>query len=206
MAIQQYTIGRGDDNRIRIQDNSQRVSRNHATLKVMDNGKIYITDHSSNGTFVNGIKIAQNVDFPVKRADSISFANVWEFNWDLVPRKSNKVLLYSIIITLLVAIGGGAGWMFFKPELTPTPITEMPADSTGIDAPQTAKEDECAKQDSIKTANEKAKKEEAEAKAKCEAEAKKKKEAAEEKKKKEASMAEKDKPDSTGTSQNKQVF
>ena len=92
--IKQYSIGRSDDSQIKIQDNSQKVSRNHATLKVLDNGKIFITDHSSNGTFVNGVKISQSVDYPVKRGDSISFAHVAELNWDLIPRTANKLIYY----------------------------------------------------------------------------------------------------------------
>lgn len=131
--MQQFTIGRGDDCRIRIQDNSQRVSRNHATLKVTDNGKIFITDHSSNGTFVNGIKISQNVDFPVKRGDSISFANAAELNWELIPKKSNKIIFYSIFGVVLIAICVVAGNLWFNRE--PNPSTEIESvlpDSTEI--------------------------------------------------------------------------
>lgn len=134
MVMQQYSIGRGDDCRIRIHDNSQRVSRNHATLKVMDNGKIFITDHSSNGTYVNGIKISQNVDFPVKRGDSVSFANTAELNWDLIPRKPNKVLLYLMIALVVIAIGvaGGYLWKEKKQRTPSTPTEALVPDSTEI--------------------------------------------------------------------------
>lgn len=103
--IKQYTIGRGDDCQIRIQDNSQRVSRKHATLKVADRGKMFITDHSSNGTFVNGVKITPNVDFPVKRGDNISFAHAVDFDWKQVPRSSEKILFYILGLLLIVGIG-----------------------------------------------------------------------------------------------------
>lgn len=133
MAIQQYSIGRGDECRIRIQDSSQRVSRNHATLKVLDNGKMFITDHSSNGTFVNGIKISPNVDFPVKRADSISLANVTELNWALIPKKSNKILLYSIIaVVVLAAVVVVGAILLNRPDrpTSPSPIETQCPDTT----------------------------------------------------------------------------
>jgi pSer/pThr/pTyr-binding forkhead associated (FHA) protein len=105
MSVKQYTIGRGDECQILIQDNTQRVSRSHATLKVSGYGKMFIADHSSNGTFVNGVKIASNIDFPVKRGDTISFANAVELNWKLIPKTRNKLLLYSLIAVGVIAVG-----------------------------------------------------------------------------------------------------
>lgn len=102
--IKQFTIGRGDDCQIRIQDPTQKVSRNHATLKIMKNRKFFITDHSTNGTWVNGVKISPNADYPVKRGDVISFANVAEFNWDLIPKAANKHIVYTLIVALLFIV------------------------------------------------------------------------------------------------------
>jgi pSer/pThr/pTyr-binding forkhead associated (FHA) protein len=105
--MRQFFVGRGDDCQIRLFDNSQRISRNHATLKLFDNGKICIVDHSSNGTFVNGIKISQNVDYPVKRGDSISFAHVTDLNWNEIPKNRNRLLnftLYSLGVLLLITL------------------------------------------------------------------------------------------------------
>jgi pSer/pThr/pTyr-binding forkhead associated (FHA) protein len=103
--IKQFSIGRGDDCQIKIQDNSQKVSRNHATLKVLTNGKIFITDHSTNGTFVNGVKISQSVDYPVRRGDDISFAHVANLNWELIPRTVNKLIYYLAGAIIVVGIG-----------------------------------------------------------------------------------------------------
>jgi pSer/pThr/pTyr-binding forkhead associated (FHA) protein len=103
--MKQYTIGRGDECQIHLQDNTQRVSRRHATLKVDGKGKMFIADHSVNGTFVNGVKIASDVDFPVKRGDSISFANATELNWTLVPKTRNRLLIYSLIAVVVIAAG-----------------------------------------------------------------------------------------------------
>lgn len=103
--VKQYTIGRGDDCQVRIQDNSQRVSRKHATLKITDKGKMFITDHSSNGTFVNGVKITPNVDFPVKRGDNISLAHAVDFDWAQIPRPSSKILFYILAVLVIAGIG-----------------------------------------------------------------------------------------------------
>lgn len=129
--MEQYSIGRGDDCRIRLADVTQRVSRNHATLKVMDNGKIFITDHSANGTYLNGIKISPNVDFPVKRGDSISFANVAELNWVTIPRKLNRTILYlmigiAILATIILAV------------IFVVNSNQTPPDSTTIQLPDTS--------------------------------------------------------------------
>ena len=61
--MKSYTIGREENSHIIISDPSKMVSRHHATLTV--NGtKMTIMDHSSNGTFINGIKITSVFDPP----------------------------------------------------------------------------------------------------------------------------------------------
>lgn len=103
MANFKANIGRGDECEIRINDNSQRISRNHATIQVLPNGKIFIIDHSSNGTFVNGVRISSNVDFPLKRGDDVSFAHVANLDWTVIPRAKSKIMV--IIIGVLVIVG-----------------------------------------------------------------------------------------------------
>lgn len=135
MIRHQYTIGRAEDCHVRVQDNEQRISRKHATLKVMKNGKMFITDHSSNGTFVNGVRIVANVDFPVKRGDSISFANNAKLDWNLIPRSKNKLLIYAIIAVLLIA-GGIAAFCLWDGRCATQPGQEqelVPADSLEVE-------------------------------------------------------------------------
>ena len=117
--LKQYTIGRGEDCQIRLQDNSQRISRSHATLKILDNGKIFITDHSSNGTFVNGVKISQNIDYPIKRGDSISFAHAADLNWDLIPKKNKKNLLFTMIALIIIGIAMACYFIWCQPFQPP---------------------------------------------------------------------------------------
>ncbi|MDR1645998.1 MAG: FHA domain-containing protein [Tannerellaceae bacterium] len=137
MSTKQYTIGRGEECQIHLQDHTQRVSRRHATLKVNGRGKMFIADHSSNGTFVNGVKIASNVDYPVKRGDTVSFSNAVELDWTLVPKQRSKLLIGSLIAIVLIAAGI---FLFYLLSSKCTPEQEreltLPADS--LNAPGVA--------------------------------------------------------------------
>lgn len=112
MAIQQYIIGRDADCTIRIEDESMQVSRFHATLTVDSNKQIYVTDHSSNGTFVNGVRIPSGSKYPVKRGDNISFANVACLDWGAIPKGGNAGVVI-IIVAIVILIAGGIGAYFY---------------------------------------------------------------------------------------------
>ena len=64
-----------------------------------------IVDQSTNGTYINGIKISPNVPVPVTRKDTISFAHVAKLDWGQVP-SSNKVAKFVILGILALAILG----------------------------------------------------------------------------------------------------
>ena len=81
-----YKIGRNPDNDIVIIDQSQHVSRYHATLTVHDNGSITLNDQSINGTYVNSVKVKSKVDYPVSTADSIVFAKTKQLDWNLISK------------------------------------------------------------------------------------------------------------------------
>lgn len=98
-----YSIGRGQDCDIVIADNSDVVSRRHAILTVYPTGKMCITDQSTNGTYVNGIKISPNVPVPVTRKDSVSFAHVTKLDWRAVP-KATPVWVWAFIAIASTAI------------------------------------------------------------------------------------------------------
>lgn len=106
-----YTIGRDSSCDIVIQDPTDIISRLHATIRVESNKKIYITDQSRNGTFVNGIKMASNVEIPVSREDVISFAHIYNFDWNSIPKQKNN-FMYIILFAVLVGIIAG-GIVFF---------------------------------------------------------------------------------------------
>jgi pSer/pThr/pTyr-binding forkhead associated (FHA) protein/V8-like Glu-specific endopeptidase len=107
-----YSIGAHLNNRIQISD-SELVSRFHATLKIDPKGKMYINDHSSNGTFVDGVRIPSNQDCPVTKKNRVMLANARPLDWKLVREKSTASLakaIVSIAAVLLIALGGWLTW------------------------------------------------------------------------------------------------
>jgi pSer/pThr/pTyr-binding forkhead associated (FHA) protein len=106
-----FSIGTAFNNRIQLSDPSNCVSRFHATLKIDPKGKLFINDHSSNGTFVNGNKIPANQDTPIRRKDKILFANTLPLDWNRISKPSPKLshVLFPLaalaIIAMIIAIG-----------------------------------------------------------------------------------------------------
>ncbi|CAK7066039.1 MAG: hypothetical protein PARBB_03151 [Parabacteroides distasonis] len=128
------TIGRGDDNQIVLEDNQDMISRQHATLRIYETGKMEIVSTGSNGTFVNGFRIKPNMPYKVTRKDVISFAHVRQLDWALVPDPF-RLLRYSIVGTVVAALVAIV-MVLLWPEKKPKPnlpagseINVVPADS-----------------------------------------------------------------------------
>lgn len=144
-----YSIGRDLNCDIVINDATDVISRRHALLNVTSSGKMTIIDQSSNGTYVNGIRISPNVPVPVTRKDIISLAHVAKLDWSQVP-KANHWIKYAIagaiavIIVLLVIFC----LKNHKSEPGPDGPQNLPA-SEQIDS-IAIKQREAAKADSIK--------------------------------------------------------
>lgn len=98
-----YSIGRDLNCDIIINDSTDVISRRHALLNVTPSGKMTIIDQSSNGTYVNGIRISQNVPVPVTRKDIVSLAHVAKLDWNQIP-KSNQWMKYAIGAVIAVAV------------------------------------------------------------------------------------------------------
>lgn len=98
-----YSIGRDLNCDIVINDSTDVISRRHALLNVTPSGKMTIIDQSSNGTYVNGIRISQNVPVPVTRKDIVSLAHVAKLDWNQVP-KSNPWIKYAIGAVVAIAV------------------------------------------------------------------------------------------------------
>ncbi len=101
-----YSIGRDVNCDIVINDSTDVISRRHALLNVTSSGKMTIIDQSSNGTYVNGIRISSNVPVPVTRKDTISLAHVTKLDWTMVP-KSNANIRYALFLFagLIIVVG-----------------------------------------------------------------------------------------------------
>lgn len=129
-----FSIGRDAGCDIVLQDPSDMISRRHAVLNISSTGKMTLVDQGRNGTYVNGIKIAPNVPFPVNRNDVVSFAHVMQLNWALVPNYAAR--FYAIVggITVaIVVVGVIIGLLLWKcPEggILPSDNTVAGVDST----------------------------------------------------------------------------
>lgn len=135
-----YSIGRDVGCDIVINDPTDVISRRHATLSVADNGKMTITDLSRNGTYVNGIRISQNVAVPVTRKDNISFAHVAKFDWNLIPNTTSTVLRYTILGIIAVAVI--VALCFILPPLFNGQTTETEETTVAVDSAQLKKDQE----------------------------------------------------------------
>ncbi|MDE6548974.1 MAG: FHA domain-containing protein [Muribaculaceae bacterium] len=158
-----YSIGRDLNCDIVINDSTDVISRRHALLNVTPSGKMTLIDQSSNGTYVNGIRISPNVPVPVTRKDIISLAHVAKLDWNQVP-KSNQWVKYliggiiAVIVILAVIFGMKAinGGSTDNPE---QPTTTAIQDSTLLKQKEAVRLDSIKnveRQDSIKKAAEKA--------------------------------------------------
>lgn len=96
------SIGRDENCDIVIVDRTNVVSRRHAVITIDNRGKMSITDYSSNGTYVNGVKISNNVAVPITRKNTITFAHAYELDWNLVPNVRCRNLKIALISTIIV--------------------------------------------------------------------------------------------------------
>ena len=105
-----YGIGSHFNNDIQISGGT--VSRYHATVKVGKDNKVYIIDHSKNGTTVNGQKIMPNNPYRIKKSSSVVCGGVpvnlksTPIQW---PNEVWKTILgAAAAILILFGVGFGA--------------------------------------------------------------------------------------------------
>lgn len=152
-----YSIGREFNCDIVINDQTDVISRRHAILNVTSLGDMTITDMSSNGTYVNGIRISSNTPVPVTRKDNISFAHIARLDWSLIPDTRKKILWYAIgsIAALILLIAGiwGLVKLLNKPSSptgeAPTPVPAV-VDSISTNQAEEQQKREEQRLDSIK--------------------------------------------------------
>ena len=132
-----YTIGRDPQSDIVINDNTDIVSRLHATIRI-EGSKMFLIDQSQNGTYVNGMRMSANEEIPVSREDTISFANVAELDWTLLPDpKKAQMRTIGIVVAALIAIAAIVfGVLYFMDDKDKTtkeePNTTIATDSTTV--------------------------------------------------------------------------
>lgn len=136
------SIGREQGCDIVINDRTDVISRRHAILNISSSGKITIVDQSRNGTYVNGIRISQNVPVPVTRKDIISFAHVAKLDWNAVPKSSStmRYIIMGVVVVLIVACGLFA-YQYMKPGDTESNKVEITVADTIANKKEEVKKD-----------------------------------------------------------------
>lgn len=77
------TIGRNPASDLVVGDAFEIVSNNHADLTLEDDGRLKYTDHSSNGTIINGREI-RNESVYVTTDDEVRLADSFPIDWAVV--------------------------------------------------------------------------------------------------------------------------
>ena len=118
-----YGIGTNFNNEIQLYGST--VSRYHATVKLGKNGKMYIFDHSKNGTTVNGVKIQPDTPVLIKRKDVVVCAGV-PADLSRLPWPNNlwaTILKVVAAFVLVAGLGFGAYKILFPDnEMSPQQI------------------------------------------------------------------------------------
>ena len=81
MNTLRITIGRNDDNTLKVPEEFGKVSGYHGEITMDENGNLVFTDFSSNGTLVNGQKI-HKASCQIYRGDEIFLAGVCSVKWE----------------------------------------------------------------------------------------------------------------------------
>lgn len=110
--MRKITIGRGRECDVRIDDQTDSVSRRHAVITVSPVGKMKIYDTSSNGTYVNGEKVEKPEGKPVKRGDTVNFARMVDLDWDTVKNPYKNLWIGSGSFLIIVAAIAVIFWIF----------------------------------------------------------------------------------------------
>ena len=121
-----YNVGSHFNNDLQIAGAT--VSRYHATIKLGRDNKMYIEDHSKNGTTVNGVKISSNQPYRIKKSSAVVCGGVpvdtSRLPW---PKEWWKPLL-AVAASLIIVAGIGYGmWKLFSEGHDPDPSDLAPA-------------------------------------------------------------------------------
>jgi pSer/pThr/pTyr-binding forkhead associated (FHA) protein len=137
-----YTIGRESNSDIILWN--EESSRCHAQIRIDQKGKLWLMDMSTNGTYLNGMRISPNYEVEVSRKDEILFAGVEALDWSRIPKQKNKLLWIILPISIVVLIAIAVvlccvlipkGNTESEGEVTPI-ATEVPEQPETVNSPE----------------------------------------------------------------------
>lgn len=107
-----YGIGSHFNNDFQVSGST--ISRYHATVKHGRDGKMYIFDHSKNGTTVNGTKIPSNTPYRIKKNSAVVCGGVpvdlSKLPWKSETWKYVVGIAASLLILVSIVYGVGKLW------------------------------------------------------------------------------------------------
>lgn len=102
-----WGVGTNFNNEIQV--SGATVSRYHATIKAGKDGKMYIFDHSKNGTTVDGVRIPANTAYRIKKSSAVVCGGVAVDLSRLPWPKNSLVIVGSVAAAILVLLVVGFG-------------------------------------------------------------------------------------------------
>lgn len=107
-------LGVGSHPRNRYRITGDKVSRFHATFKQTNDGKWFICDHSTNGTTVNGVRIAKDIYVRIKKDAQIKCAGIPVEN----PNKRTNIFESSrVVVACVIAVAAAIVGFFVIPDI-----------------------------------------------------------------------------------------
>ncbi len=128
-SVEKKTIGRSDDNDIRIAQSD--ISGHHAILCRKQNGNVAIVDcNSTNGTFVNGQRITG--ERILNAGDIVVLAQNYPLQWQTIfapklasnvaVKQSSRSKIWLPLFAIVAIAIASFVWMNYKRELKPTEV------------------------------------------------------------------------------------
>lgn len=110
--VEKKLIGRNALSQIRYSFDD--VSDKHAYLCKKSDGEIVVIDNNStNGTYVNGVRITS--PFTLKKGDTIAISNKHPLNWEAVYPPAPNPLLLKMLLPIVASVVLVVGILFAKP-------------------------------------------------------------------------------------------
>lgn len=110
-----YGIGSHFNNELQI--SGATVSRYHATVKHGRDGKMYLSDHSKNGTTVDGVRIPPNTPYRIKKSSAVACGGV-PVDLSKLPWKTDvwKYIIGVAAAIIVLAVVGIGVWNIIPPS------------------------------------------------------------------------------------------
>lgn len=107
--MSKITVGRANDCDIVIVDETDNVSRHHLVISFDILGRMKVSDTSSNGTFINGVRMLKGASISVTPKDEIRLGRNEILDWKMV-KDPNTALRWIIMAVFVVAVLAGVGF------------------------------------------------------------------------------------------------